>query len=107
MLGEYYKLQSMMVFDRPSRQRIVSARIRRSGENASLVVQSLSVGHLSVRLPGTAVLRAARLAQERSAAVAWTTPDSLDRHVGSLRELSLHFVHVSFRLHLAHRSVHH
>jgi len=96
-----------MLFDRAAGQRIVSASICRSGQDASIVVQSLSVGDLAVRLPRPAVLRPARLAQERSPTVAGQTQHTLGRHVRRLRELSLYVLHVPLRLHMAYRSLHH
>ena len=95
------------VFDRSPGQRIVSASVCRGGEDASSLVEPLSVGHLAVRLSRPVVLRTARLAQERPAAVARTAQHSLDRHIWSLRELFVHVLHVPLRLHLAHRPLHH
>jgi len=96
-----------MLFDRTAGQRAVSPCICWGGQDASLVLKSLSVSHLSVRLPRPAVLRSARLAQERFATVARQTQHTLGRHVRSLRELSLHILHFPLRFHLAHCALHH
>jgi len=96
-----------MLFDRSPGQRAVSPRICRSREDASSLFEPLSVGHLAVWLPRTAILRPARLAQERSPSVAGKTQHSLGRHIWRLRELPVHVLHVPFRLHLAHRLVYH
>jgi len=95
------------LFDRSVGQRVVSARICRSSENAPTVFKPLSVSHLALRLPRATLLRSVRLAQERTALVAGTTQHPLGGHFWSVRKLSLHLVHVPFRLHLAYCPLYH